>query len=73
MKLTPTEEKRLFQAVALTRSMIDAGNSPAAATALAAARFNVDRGTVEKLVTVAIQECKQARKMGLDNTVEWQR
>lgn len=65
MKYSLTEEKRLFQAVVLTRSLIEEGNSPAAAASLAAARFKVDRGMVEKLVSVAIQECRKARRAGL--------
>ena len=65
MKFTPMVEKRVFQAVALTRALIEEGNSPAAAASLAASRFNVDRAMVEKLVTVAIQGCKNARKAGL--------
>ena len=61
MKFTPTVEKQLFQAVALARSLIGTGDSPTAACSLAAARFNVDRTMVEKLVTVAIQGCRSAR------------
>ena len=71
MKFTAMVEKQVFLAVALTRSMIEAGDSPAAAVSLAAARFKVDRDTVEKLVTVAIQGCKRARNPGLDNSQKW--
>jgi hypothetical protein len=66
MKITPTEEVRIFQAVTFTRSMIEAGNSVAAAASMAASKFNVDRDKVEKLVAVAIQECKKSRETGLE-------
>ena len=63
---SPTEEMQIFQAVTFTRSMIEAGNSMAAAVSMAASKFNVDRDKVEKLVAVAIQECKKAREVGLE-------
>ena len=66
MKLAPNEEMRIFQAVAFARSMIEAGNSVVAAASMAASKFNVDRDKVEKLVAVAIQECKKAREVGLE-------
>jgi len=61
MKFTPTVEKQIFQAVALARSLIAMGDPPIAACSLAATRFNVDRTTVEKLATEAIQGCRSTR------------